>query len=75
MNELKKSYVKLEEDTRTEIQGLTDQVLKAHKNILQLEDKSQYFTDVNEKKYFQVWDMNVKRVDELVDKVILRIHF
>lgn len=75
MNELKKSYVKLEKDTRTEIQGLTDQVLKAHKNILQLEDKSQYFTDVNEKKYFQVWDMNVKRVDELVDKVILRIHF
>lgn len=75
MNELKKSYVKLEEDSRTEIQGLTDQVLKAHKNILELEDKSQYFTDVNEKKYFQVWDMNVKRVDELVDKVILRSNF
>ncbi|XP_046831239.1 dynein regulatory complex protein 1 [Vespa crabro] len=70
MNELRKTYVKLEEDSRSEIQGLTDQVLKAHKNILELEEKSQYFTDINEKKYFQVWDMNVKRVNELVDKIM-----
>lgn len=72
MNELKKSYVKLEEDSRSEIQGLTKQVLKAHKNILELEEKSQYFTNINDKKYFQVWDMNVKRVNELVDKVTRR---
>nr|XP_050863595.1 dynein regulatory complex protein 1 isoform X4 [Vespula vulgaris] len=70
MNELKKSYVKLEEDSRSEIQGLTKQVLKAHKNILELEEKSQYFTNINDKKYFQVWDMNVKRVNELVDKIL-----
>ncbi|KAL2712095.1 dynein regulatory complex protein 1 [Vespula squamosa] len=70
LNELKKTYVKLEKDSRLEIQGLTDQVLKAHKNILELEDKSQYFTNINEKKYFQIWDMNVKRVNDLVHKIL-----
>ncbi|KAI4482971.1 hypothetical protein M0802_013547 [Mischocyttarus mexicanus] len=70
MNELKRTYVKLEEDTRTEIQSLTDQVLKAYKNILELEQKSQHFTNINEKKYFQIWDMNVKRANELVDKIL-----
>ncbi|XP_043487750.1 dynein regulatory complex protein 1 [Polistes fuscatus] len=70
MNELKRTYVKLEEDTRIEIQSLTDQVLKAHENILELEEKSQHFTNINEKKYFQIWDMNVKRANELVDKIL-----
>ncbi|XP_014602609.1 PREDICTED: dynein regulatory complex protein 1 [Polistes canadensis] len=70
MNELKRTYIKLEEDTRIEIQSLTDQVLKAHKNILELEEKSQHFTNINEKKYFQIWDMNVKRANELVDKIL-----
>ncbi|KAK2580856.1 hypothetical protein KPH14_005933 [Odynerus spinipes] len=70
INELRKTYTKLEESTRSEIQKLTDQVLKAHKNILELEVKSENFTNINEKKYFQVWDMNVKRANELVDKIL-----
>lgn len=68
-NGLKKKYAELEEKTRLEIQRLTDQVVKAHKNILDLIKKSNHFTRINDKKYMQVWDMNTKNANELLDKV------
>lgn len=66
---MKKNYAELEESTRLEIQRLTEQVVKAHKNILDLMDKSNRFTNINDKKYMQIWDMNVKNANELLDKV------
>lgn len=66
---MKKDYAELEENTRIEIERLTDQVVKARKNILDLIEKSNHFTNVNDKKYMQIWDMNVKNANELLDKV------
>lgn len=59
----------MEENTRTEIEKLTDQVVKARKNILDLIEKSNHFTSINDKKYMQIWDMNMKHANELLDKV------
>ncbi|KAL6440299.1 hypothetical protein ACFW04_003104 [Cataglyphis niger] len=70
INGLKKNYAELEENTRLEIQNLTDQVIKAHKNILDLVEKSNHFTSVNDKKYMQIWDMNTKNTNELLDKIL-----
>lgn len=70
LNNLKKDYAEMDANTKTEIQKLTDQILKLHKNILELEEKSNQFTDVNEKKYFQVWDMNVEIAENLLSEVI-----
>ncbi|GAB1866000.1 UPF0407 protein CG10958 [Camponotus japonicus] len=70
INNLKKNYAELEENTRLEIQRLTDQVIKAHKNILDLVEKSNHFTSVNDKKYMQIWDMNAKNANELLDKIL-----
>ncbi|KAM0731882.1 Dynein regulatory complex protein 1-like protein [Formica fusca] len=70
INTLKKNYAELEENTRLEIQRLTDQVIKAHKNILDLVEKSNHFTSVNDKKYMQIWDMNAKNTNELLDKIL-----
>ncbi|XP_077264653.1 dynein regulatory complex protein 1 [Temnothorax americanus] len=70
INGLKKNYTELEENTRLEIQRLTDQVIKAHKNILDLVEKSNHFTRINDKKYMQIWDMNAKNANELLDKIL-----
>ncbi|XP_043274905.1 dynein regulatory complex protein 1 [Venturia canescens] len=70
INGLKKNYNELEENTRLEIQKLTAQVKKAHKNVVELETKSEHFTRVNEKQYFEIWDMNESKADQLVDKIL-----
>nr|XP_012229395.1 PREDICTED: dynein regulatory complex protein 1 [Linepithema humile] len=70
INALKKNYAELEENTRLEIQRLTDQVIKAHKNISDLMEKSNHFTSINDKKYMQIWDMNAKNANELLDKIL-----
>ncbi|KYN42803.1 hypothetical protein ALC56_02605 [Trachymyrmex septentrionalis] len=69
-NGLKKNYAELEENTRLEIQKFTDQVIKVHKNILDLIEKSNHFTRINDKKFMQIWDMNEEKANELLDKIL-----
>ncbi|EGI68113.1 UPF0407 protein [Acromyrmex echinatior] len=69
-NGLKKNYAELEENTRLEIQKFTDQVIKTHKNILDLIEKSNHFTRINDKKFMQIWDMNEEKANELLDKIL-----
>lgn len=71
VNDLKKNYVDLEESTKLEIQKLTNQILKSHKAILDLEEKSNYLAVVNNRKYMQIWDMNIETANKLVNKVKL----
>ncbi|XP_076675333.1 dynein regulatory complex protein 1 [Andrena cerasifolii] len=70
INSLKKTYAELEESTRLEIQKLTNQILKSHKAILNLQEKSNHLAANNDTKYMQIWDMNIKTADELVDKIL-----
>lgn len=69
---MKKTYVELEESTRVEIQKLTEQVIKTHKSILELEQKSNHFTAINEKQYLKIWEMNANSVGDLANKVNFR---
>ncbi|XP_018403507.1 PREDICTED: dynein regulatory complex protein 1 [Cyphomyrmex costatus] len=69
-NGLKKNYAELEENTRLEIQKLTDQVIRAHKNILDSIEKSNHFTKINDKKFMQIWDMNETKANELLNKIL-----
>lgn len=71
INNLKKTHSDLEESKKMEIQKLTNQILKSQKSVLELEKKSDYLAIINDKKYMQVWDMNIKTANELIDKVIL----
>lgn len=71
INNLKKTHSALEESKKAEIQKLTNQILKSQKSVLELEKKSDYLAIINDKKYMQVWDMNIKTANELIDKVIL----
>lgn len=59
----------MEESSRAEIQKFTNQMLKMHQAILDLEEKSNYLAGINDKKYMQIWDMNIKTANELIDKV------
>ncbi|XP_050578989.1 dynein regulatory complex protein 1 isoform X2 [Bombus affinis] len=70
INNLRKTYTALEESTRAEIQKITNQILKSHTAILDLEEKSNHLTVINDKKYMQIWDMNIETANELVDKIL-----
>lgn len=59
----------MEESTRMEIQKITNQILKSYRAIQDLEEKSNNLAEINDKKYMQIWDMNIKTANELVDKV------
>lgn len=69
VNDLKKNCAELEESGRQKIEKLQDQLVKAHKNIRELELKSNHFTSVNDKQYMQIWEMNTKNADKLVNEV------
>ncbi|XP_043476968.1 dynein regulatory complex protein 1 [Leptopilina heterotoma] len=70
ISDLKKTYSNLEENTKLEMQKLSDQVLRAHKNILDLEEKSDLFTAINEKNYMEIWEMNSKIANDLFQKIL-----
>ncbi|XP_006614193.1 dynein regulatory complex protein 1 [Apis dorsata] len=70
INNLKKTYSDLEESKKAEIQKLTNQILKSQKSVLELKKKSNYLAIINDKKYMQVWDMNIKTANELIDKIL-----
>lgn len=69
INNLKKHYSELEENTKMEIEKLSKQILKAHRNIVELEEKSILFSAVNEKQYMDIWDMNTENANDLLQKV------
>jgi hypothetical protein len=71
INTLKQNYGNLERNTKLEIEKLSKQILKARQNIIELEDKSDHFTRVNEKQYLDIWNMNTQNANELVEKVVL----
>ncbi|XP_011299599.1 dynein regulatory complex protein 1 [Fopius arisanus] len=70
INSLKKSYMDLEENTKLKIEKLQEQVLKAHKNIQELEAKSRHFSFVNDRQFMQIWEMNTKTADQLLHKIL-----
>ncbi|CAB0032080.1 unnamed protein product [Trichogramma brassicae] len=70
LTNLKKNYADFEESTKLEIERLSSQILRAHKSIAELEDKSVHFTRVNEKQYLDIWDMNTHTANELLKKVL-----
>lgn len=37
---------------------------------MDLIEKSNHFTRINDKKYMQIWDMNAKNANELLDKIL-----
>ena len=70
INNLKKNYSDVEENTKVEIEKLSSQIVKAHKSITELEEKSAHFTRVNEKQYLDIWNMNTENANQLIKKVL-----
>lgn len=53
-----------------EIEKLTSEVVKLHAGILDLEKKASLFTEANDKKYQNVWQMNYEECLSQLDKVL-----
>lgn len=64
---------KIREKTLTsthEIEKLTAEVVKLHAAIVDLEKKADLFTEINDKKYQDVWQMNYEECLKQLDKVL-----
>lgn len=72
--ELKKNYAELENSTRLKIEKLQDQIIKTQKSIEELQSKSNHFTYVNDRQFMQIWEMNTRNADKLLDQVILILY-
>ncbi|XP_076279610.1 dynein regulatory complex protein 1 isoform X2 [Lasioglossum baleicum] len=70
INGLRKTYADLEESTKSEFQKLVTDISKSQKAIQDLEEKSNNLAATNDKKYMQIWDLNIQTADELVDKIL-----
>ncbi|CAG5095455.1 Similar to drc1: Dynein regulatory complex protein 1 (Danio rerio) [Cotesia congregata] len=69
ITELKKNYAELENSTRLKIEKLQSQILKTQKSIKELETKSNHFTSVNDRRFMQIWEMNTKNADKLLEEI------
>ncbi|XP_034950932.1 dynein regulatory complex protein 1 isoform X2 [Chelonus insularis] len=69
VNNLKKNYTDLEISTKAKIEKLMDEINKAKKNIIDLELKSNHFTMINDKQFMQIWEMNTKNADKLLEQI------
>ncbi|KAJ8681141.1 hypothetical protein QAD02_016928 [Eretmocerus hayati] len=67
---LKKTYSDLRENSKLEMERLSNKILKAHKSIASSEERRKHFTRVNEKRYLDIWNMNAEHCNEMVKKIL-----
>ncbi|XP_046396367.1 dynein regulatory complex protein 1 [Ischnura elegans] len=70
ISKLKSKIAETEHKTKVDTAKLTDEVIRLHKNIVDIEDKSEKFSEVNDKKFQGLWKMNQKNIMELLEKVL-----
>ncbi|XP_050507052.1 dynein regulatory complex protein 1 homolog [Diabrotica virgifera virgifera] len=69
ISELKSSLANYRENTNKQIKKTSDNILKMHRSILDIDSKADHFALTNEKKFNEVWDLNNKDCLALLDKI------
>ncbi|XP_066991987.2 dynein regulatory complex protein 1 [Anabrus simplex] len=70
VNSLKKKIARTENTTRIDTRRLTEEVVRLHRNITEIERKADHFADVNEKKYQEIWELNKDTASKLLEKIL-----
>lgn len=70
INTLSEKISNYEQTTENEIKRLQFEVQKLKKGIDDTEAKTEHFSQVNQLKYKQVWDLNIRRAVEILDKIL-----
>lgn len=70
INNLKKEISETKKLMETETGQLTEDVVRLHHNIVDIDNKAEYFAEMNDRKYQQVWKLNRHTAKKLLDKVI-----
>ncbi|XP_071451560.1 dynein regulatory complex protein 1 isoform X2 [Hetaerina americana] len=70
VSKLKLKIAATEHKTKVDTAKLTEEVIRLHKNIVDIEDKSELFSEINGKKFQDLWKMNQKNVMALLEKVL-----
>nr|CAD7392389.1 unnamed protein product [Timema cristinae] len=69
VNVLRRRIVETERSSSQETTRLTEEVVRLHRNIVDIENKAGHFTQVNDSKYNQLWQLNTDTARALLDKV------
>ncbi|XP_063244247.1 dynein regulatory complex protein 1 [Bacillus rossius redtenbacheri] len=70
VNSLKEKIADKAKHVALEMSRLTDEVKRLKCDITSVEKKGNDFTDANDKKFQQLWDLNTERAKALLDKIL-----
>nr|CAD7399911.1 unnamed protein product [Timema poppensis] len=70
VNGLRRRIVETERSSSQETTRLTEEVVRLHRNIVDIENKAGHFTQVNDSKYNQLWQLNTDTARALLDKIL-----
>ncbi|PSN49548.1 Dynein regulatory complex protein 1 [Blattella germanica] len=68
VNTLRKKIAEIDKSMQTESSHLTGEIVKLHHNIVDIQNKSEHFAEVNDQKYRDVWNLNKESAHNLLDK-------
>lgn len=67
---LSKKISEYERTTENEIKRLNSEIQKLKKGIDDTETKTEHFSFINQQRYRELWDLNVRRAVEVLDKIL-----
>jgi len=67
--DLKKKISTRESKKGEELTALHKQVCRLHENIIDIEKKTDHFSQVNDRKFRQIWEMKTAEANALLEKV------
>lgn len=70
ISQMKKKISETQTNFDCEKEKLTAEVMKMHRQIMDLEDKADIFSEINNKKYEKIWQMNQDEATSLLNKVL-----
>lgn len=70
ISQMKKKISEAQTSFESEKDKLTAEVMKMHRQIMDLENKADTFSEINNKKYEQIWQMNQEEATSLLNKVL-----
>ena len=69
VNSLRKVIAETQKSMANESANLTEEIVKFHHNILDMENKADHFAEVNDRIYHQVWQLNKEKAQKYLNRV------
>lgn len=68
--QLRKKIEEKESETKQNLAKLNREICRLRKNIVDIEKKADHFSEVNDRKFQQIWDMKTQEASGLLEKIL-----